>query len=103
MIENLICLQEDNPGSHMSPREVETNTGVSCTSVRQIIKRSGLKQFKRLKTTRTSLDTQERRTKRFEALTDRFRNSCSVEKSVRQDDKDLTFGCSFKLSKQPCL
>ena len=23
LIENLICLKEDNPGSHMSPKEVE--------------------------------------------------------------------------------
>ena len=25
LIENLICSQEENPGSHMSPREVEKN------------------------------------------------------------------------------
>ena len=41
LIENLIFSQEDNPNSHMSPREVEKNT---CTnSVRQMIKRRGLK------------------------------------------------------------
>ena len=60
LIENLICSQEDNPGSHMSPKEVEKNTGISCTSVRPMIKRRGLKQFKRLKTTMMSSVTQER-------------------------------------------
>ena len=28
LIENLICLKEDNPGSHMSPKEVEKKTPV---------------------------------------------------------------------------
>ena len=59
LIESLICSQEDNPGSHMSPREVEKNTGISRTSVRQMIKRRGLKQFKRLKTAMVSTGTQE--------------------------------------------
>ena len=31
--ENLICPQEDNPGSHMLPREVGKSTGISRTSV----------------------------------------------------------------------
>ena len=34
VIENLTRSQEDNPGSHMSPREVEKNTGINRTSVR---------------------------------------------------------------------
>ena len=37
LIENLICSQEENPGSRMSPREVERNPG------KRIIKRRGLK------------------------------------------------------------
>ena len=43
LTENLICLQEDYPGSRMSPREVEKNTGTSRTSERRMIKRRGLK------------------------------------------------------------
>ena len=54
-----ICSQEENPGSNMSPREVEKNTGISRTSVRLMIKRRRLKQFKRLKTTMMSSGTQE--------------------------------------------
>ena len=48
----------------MSPREVEKNTGISRTYVRRMIKKRGLKQFKRLKTTMMSSGTQERQTKR---------------------------------------
>ena len=38
LIENLICSQEDNPGSNMSPREAEKQVGISRTSVRRMIK-----------------------------------------------------------------
>ena len=82
LTENLICLQEDYPGSQMSPREVEKNTGTSRTSERRMIKRRGLKQFKCLKATMISSGTQDRRTKRAGALVDRFRKSRSVEKCV---------------------
>ena len=47
LIKNLICSQEDNTGSHMSPRAVDKNTSKSRTSVRRMIKRRRLKQFKR--------------------------------------------------------
>ena len=82
LIENLIYSKEYNPGSHMSPREIEKNNGISRTSVRQMIKRRGLKQFKHLKATMMSSGTQERRMKRVRALTDRFRKSRSVKKYV---------------------
>ena len=38
LIENLIYSQEDNPGSNMSPREVEKQVGISRTSVRRMLK-----------------------------------------------------------------
>ena len=87
LIENLIFSQEDNPGGHMSPREVEKNTGISCTSVRQMIERKCLKQFKRLKTTMMSSGMRESRIKRAGTLADRFRKSRSVEKCLWQDEK----------------
>ena len=82
LIENLICSQEDSLGSFMSLSEVEKNTSTSRTSVRRMIKRKGLKQFKRLKTTMMSSGTQERRTKRAGALADRFRKNRFLEKCV---------------------
>ena len=85
LVENLICSEADNPGIHIWPREVDKNTGVSRTSVRRMIKRRGLKQFKPLKTTIMSSGTQERRTKRAGALADRFSKSCSVKPCVEQD------------------
>ena len=89
LTENLICSQEDNPGSHMSLRVVEKNTSISCTSVLRMIKRRGLKQFKRLKITMMSSGAQERQTKRGIALADRFTKIHFVEKCVWQNEKDF--------------
>ena len=46
LIENLICSQEDNPGSHMSPGEIEKNTGLSRTS-REVEKNTGISRTSR--------------------------------------------------------
>ena len=89
LIKNLICSQQGSPGSHLSPRKVEESIGISRTSVRRMIKRRGLKQFKLLTTAIMSWGTQERRTKRAGAVADRFRKSRSVEKYIWYNEKDL--------------
>ena len=67
LVEDLICSQEDNPGSHLSPRNIEKHTGISRTSVRRMVKRRGLKQFKRLKTPMISLGAKNKEQKELEA------------------------------------
>ena len=52
LVGDLICSQEENPGTHLSPREIEKVTGISRTSVRRMVKRRGLKQFKKSKNTK---------------------------------------------------
>ena len=39
LIEELICLQEDFPGTHKSPREITRNVGISRSLVRRLVKR----------------------------------------------------------------
>ena len=46
LVGDLICSQEENPGTHLSPREIEKVTSISQTSVRRMVKQRGLKQFK---------------------------------------------------------
>jgi len=41
IVKELICSQEDNPGSHLSPREIEKNTGIKRSSVVRMVKRNG--------------------------------------------------------------
>ena len=60
LVGDLICSQEENPGTHLSLRKIEKFTGISRTSVRRMVKRRGLKQFKRVKTPRMSSATQQR-------------------------------------------
>ena len=79
---DLICSQEQNPGTHMSPREIEKFTGISKTSVRSMVKRRGLKQLKRVKTPRMSSATQQRRTERAGALAQKFSAKRSIERCV---------------------
>jgi len=47
-VAELICSQEDNPGTSKSPREIERETGISRSSVRRIAKKDlNLKIFRR--------------------------------------------------------
>ena len=68
LVGDLICSQEENLGTHLSPQEIEKVTSISRTSVRRMIKRRGLKQFKTVKTPKMSSATQQRRTKRAGTL-----------------------------------
>ena len=49
LIEELVCSQEE-PHSHLAPRKISEQTGISRTSIRRMVKRKNLRQFKRLKT-----------------------------------------------------
>ena len=89
LVGDLICSQEENPGTHLSPREIEKVTGISRTSVRRMVKRRGLKQFKRVKTARMSSAPQQRQTEQAGALTEKFSKKRSMERCVWQDEKDF--------------
>ena len=42
IVEELIFSQEDRPGTHSSPREIEKHTGIDRSAVRRMVKRKGL-------------------------------------------------------------
>ena len=90
IVEQLICSQEESPGTHMSPRETERHTGIKRPSIVRMVKNNGWKQYKWIKTSRMSEGTKKRRTERAGALAERFSNKMSVEKCVWQDEKDFT-------------
>ena len=50
LVEELICSQEDFPGTHKSPHEIARNVGISRSLVRRLVKRRKIGQFKRVKT-----------------------------------------------------
>ena len=90
LVEELICLQEDFPGTHKCPREIARNVGISRSLVRRLVKRRTLNQLKRKKTSHMNNGTRERRTIRSGNLAERFdRNPRLVEKFAYQDEKDF--------------
>ena len=90
LVESLICSQEDKPGSHMSPREIEKHTGISRSSVKRMVNNRGWKQFRRVKTPQMSTTAKERRTERAGDLAKRFAHKRSIERCVWQDEKDFS-------------
>ena len=63
--------------------------------MRRMVKRRGLRQFKRVKTPRMNSATQQQRTERAGALAEKFSKKRSIERCVWQDKKDFTVDVPF--------
>ena len=63
--------------------------------MRGMVKRGGLKQFKRVKTPRTSSATQQRGTERAGAVAEKFSKKRSIERCVWQNKKDFMVDVPF--------
>ena len=91
LAEELVCSQEDFSGIHNSPREIDRNVGISTISLRRLVKRRKINQFKRMKIPHMNNETRDRRTIRSGNSDECFdRNPKLVEKFVYQDEKDFT-------------
>ena len=91
LIEELICSQEEAPHTHLAPRKIAEQTGISRSSIRRMIKRRNFRQFKRVKTPEMNDGCRNRRYARAIALAEKFeRNTRMIEKTVWQDEKDFT-------------
>ena len=81
IVENLICSQEESPGTHKSPHDIARHIGICRTSIRRLIKRKNFRQFKRVKTSQINNGTKNRRRTRTGDLASRFkRNARLIEK-----------------------
>ena len=82
LIEELICSLEEATHTHVAPRKIAEQTGIS---------RSSISQFKRLKTPEVSDGCSNRRHTRAITLAEKFEcKSHMIEKRVWQDEKDFT-------------
>ena len=61
-VEEMICSQEDLPETHVPPKDISEGLKISQSSVRRMIKRKGIKQFKHLKTPYMNYVTRKRST-----------------------------------------
>ena len=89
-IEKLICSQEDEPGTHLSLRNIAKHLEISHTSVRNIIEKKGINQFKRVRTPQMNEGTRKRRVERADGLFEKFKtNPRMIERAVFQDKSDF--------------
>jgi len=77
--DDTICSQDDAPCSHISPREIERETGISRSSVVRIVRNNlNLKSFKRVVAQKLNVDCKVKRQQRFKQLLARFPTERSV-------------------------
>ena len=82
LIEELICSQEEVPHTHLAPRKIAEQTGISRSSVRRMIKRRNFCQFQRVKTPEMNDGYRNRRYACAKTLTEKFeRNTHIIEKN----------------------
>ena len=83
LIEELIFSQEEAPHTHVAPRKIAKQTGISRSSIRRMIKRRNFRQFKRVKTREMNDGCHNRRHARAIALDKKCeRNTRMIEKTV---------------------
>ena len=68
LIKEVICSQEDAPHTHVAPRKIAEQTGISRSSIRRTIKGRNFRQLKWLKTLETNDRCLNRRYARAIAL-----------------------------------
>jgi hypothetical protein len=87
-VEELICSQENEPGSHLSPRKIERETGIRRSTVIRIGRQDlHLKNFKRVGVQLLTEHNKERRLQCCQQLLQRFPNDRSVRQIWFTDEK----------------
>ena len=88
-IVSLSLSQEQHPGQHLSQRKVSKYLSVSQQTVSNVLRKYGLKCYKRYVSNHVSFGARERRLERCKKLLRNF-NDADMEKMVFQDEADLT-------------
>ena len=83
VVEEMICSQEDPPGTHVPSKDIAEGLKTSQFSVRRMIKRKRIKQFKRLKMPYMNDTSQKRRVECAGCLLEKFEtNPIMIERAV---------------------
>ena len=86
IFEELVCSQEDEPGTHNSIRQIAPRISISKSSVHRLVKKKNLHCYKRLKTPQINSACHKRRAERVGKLLQRF-SSHSLPRLVFQDEE----------------
>ena len=87
IFEELVCSQEDEPGTHNSIRQIAPRISISKSSIHRLIKKKNLRYYKRLKTPQMNSACRKRRSERAGELFQSF-SIHSLPWLVFQDEKD---------------
>ena len=83
LIAKIICSQEEALHTHLAPRKIAEQTGISRPSIRRMIKRRNFCQFKRVKTSKMNDRCRSRRYARAMELAEKFEgNTRMIKKTV---------------------
>ena len=89
IFEELICSQEDEPGTHNSIRQITPRISINKLSVHRLVKKKNLHRYKRLKTPQMNSACRKRRAERAGKLLQCF-SIHSLPGLVFQDEKDFS-------------
>ena len=89
IFEELVCLQEDEPGTHNSIRQIAPQILISKSSVHCLVKKKNLHCYKHLKTPQMNSACHKRRAKRAGKLLQCF-SIHSLPRLVFQDEKNFS-------------
>ena len=98
LIEELICSQEEASHSHLAPRTISEQVGISCSSIRRMAKKRNFPQLERVKTPEMNDGCRNRRYAHVIALAEKLeRNARMIENTVWQDEKEFALDVPINL------
>ena len=89
IFEELVCSQEDEPGTHNSIRQITPRISISKSSVHRLVKKKNLHCYKRLKTPQMNSACHKRRAECAGKFLQHF-SIHSLRRLVFQDEKDFS-------------
>ena len=92
-VEELICSQEDLPGSQYSMRYCLSLRYFEIICAKSIAKKNKLKTFKRVSTPQISEGCRKRRLQRASNLMNRFSSRFALARLVSHNEKDFKLQC----------
>ena len=90
IFEELVCSQEDEPGTHNSIKQIAPRILIKKLSVHRLVKKKNLHCCKHLKTPQMNSACRKRRAERAGKLLQRF-SIHSLPRLLFQDEKDFSF------------
>ena len=87
--EEVVCSQENEPGTHNSVRQIAPLISISKSSVHRLIKKKNLHYYKRLKTPQMNSACRKRRAEHAGKLLQHF-SIHSLTRLLFQDEKDFS-------------